>query len=60
MNKVQGFIVSSEKFDEIEIAENYEKLLESTEPKVMKVIYHNTVYTALYDELKQKIYVFDI
>jgi len=26
----------------------------------MKVVYNNTVHTALYDELKQKIYVFDI
>lgn len=60
MNKVQGFIVSLEKFEEIEISENYEELLKRTEPLVMKVVYNNTVYTALYDELKQKIYVFDI
>ena len=60
MNKVQGFIVSLEKFDEIEISENYEELLERTEPLVMKVVYNNTVHTALYDELKQKIFVFDI
>ena len=59
MNKVQGFIVSLEKFEEIEISENYQELLKRTEPLVMKVVYNNTVYTALYDELKQKIFVFD-
>lgn len=33
MNKVKGFIVSLEKFDEIAISENFEELIKKNEPK---------------------------
>lgn len=59
MNKVKGFIVSLEKFDEIAISENFEELIKKNEPKVLKVVYNNKEYLGLFDEVKQKIYVFD-